>query len=45
MSKRSTRLPYSSDLSNNEWEVIKPHIPPPQSNRGRRRVFIHIEKY
>ncbi|HEY3362727.1 MAG TPA: IS5/IS1182 family transposase, partial [Methanosarcina sp.] len=38
MSKRSIMLPYPSDLSDKEWEVIKPHIPPPRSNRGRKRV-------
>ena len=42
MSKRSTRLPYPSDLSDNEWEVIKPYIPP-QSNRGRKRVHSYRE--
>lgn len=38
MSKRSIRLPYPSDLSNKEWEIIKPHIPLPQSTCGRKRV-------
>ena len=27
MLKRSKRLPYPSDLSYKEWELIKPHIP------------------
>ena len=43
MSKQSTRLSYHSDLSDNEWEVIKPHIPPPQSNRGRKRIHSYRE--
>lgn len=38
MSKRSIRLPYPSDLSNKEWEVIKPYILPLQSNCGRKRI-------
>jgi hypothetical protein len=42
MSKRSTRLSYPSDLSDNEWEVIKPYIPP-QSNRGLKRVHSYRE--
>jgi putative transposase len=36
-------LPYPSDLSDKEWEVIKPHIPPPRSNRGRKRVHSYRE--
>jgi putative transposase len=43
MSKRSTRLPYPSDLSNKEWEVIQPHIPTLLSNRGRKRVHSYRE--
>jgi len=43
MSKRSIRLPYPSDLSDQEWELIKPHIPIPNSNRGRKRVHSYQE--
>jgi putative transposase len=28
---------YSTDLTDREWECLKPHIPPP-NNRGRPRV-------
>lgn len=28
---------YSSDLSDREWEVIRPLLPPPSTGRGRKR--------
>ena len=28
---------YSSDLSDREWEVIRPLLPPPRMGRGRKR--------
>lgn len=28
---------YSSDLSDREWEVIRPLLPPPRIGRGRKR--------
>ena len=43
MSKQSIRLPYLSDLSNKEWELIKPHIPTLRSNRGRKHVHSYRE--
>ena len=43
MSKRSIRLRYPSDLSNKEWDLIKPHIPTLGSNRGRKRVHSYRE--
>jgi len=43
MSKRPTRLPYPSDLSTKEWELINPHIPALQSNRGRKLVNSYRE--
>jgi len=43
MSKRSGRSPYPSDLSDKEWEVVKPHIPTFRSNRGRKRVHSYRE--
>jgi putative transposase len=38
MSKRCRILPYPSDLSDKEWELIKPLIPTLQTNRGRKRI-------
>lgn len=43
MSKRSRRLPYPSDLSDPEWELIKPHIPNLRCNRGRKRIHSYRE--
>ncbi|TLN09801.1 IS5 family transposase [bacterium] len=43
MSKRCRRVPYPSDLSDKEWNIIKPHIPNPQTNRGRKRVHSYRE--
>lgn len=43
MSKRCRRLPYPSDLSDKEWETIKPHIPSLRSNRGRKRIHSYRE--
>ena len=43
MSKRCVRFPYPSDLSNKEWEVIKPHIPSLRSNIGRKRIHSYRE--
>jgi putative transposase len=28
---------YSSDLTNQEWEIIRPLLPPPPQGRGRKR--------
>ncbi|MGE5457478.1 MAG: IS5 family transposase, partial [Methanococcaceae archaeon] len=43
MSKRSIRLRSPSDLSDKEWELIKPHIPALRSNRGRKCVHSYRE--
>ena len=43
MLKRSRRLPYPSDLSDQEWQLIKPHFPNPRTNRGRKRVHSYRE--
>jgi len=38
MLEPNKRIAYPSDLSNKEWEIIKPHIPTPTTNRGKKRV-------
>jgi putative transposase len=43
MHELNNRLPYPSDLSDIEWEIIKPLIPIPQTNRGRKRVHSYRE--
>ena len=43
MPKRNQILPYPSDLSYREWELLKPHIPNPRTNRGRKRVHSYRE--
>jgi len=43
MTEQTERLPYPSDLSDKEWELIKPHIPVRQTNRGRKRVHPYRE--
>ena len=43
MSKRSIRLPYPSDLSDKEWEIIKPYFSNLRANRGRKRVHSYRE--
>jgi len=43
MSKQSSKLLYQSYLSDKEWELIKPHIPNQQTNRGRKRVHSYRE--
>jgi putative transposase len=43
MAKRPRRLPYSTDLSDQEWELIKPHFANPRTNRGRKRVHSYRE--
>ena len=37
MTKRTERKPYPSDLSDAEWEQVKPHLPKRKSPRGRKR--------
>ncbi len=43
MSKRSLRLPYPSDLSDKEWEIIEPYFSNLRANRGRKRVHSYRE--
>jgi putative transposase len=43
MSKRSSKPPYSSNLSDKEWKLIEPYIPNQQTNRGRKRVYSYRE--
>jgi putative transposase len=43
MSEPNKRLPYPSDLSDNEWEIIEPLIPTPRTNRGKKRVHPYRE--
>lgn len=43
MSKRCIRLPYPSDLSDKEWEIIEPYFPDLKTNRGRKRVHSYRE--
>ena len=37
------RIPYPSDLSDKEWEIIEPLIPTPRTNRGRKRTHSYRE--
>jgi len=43
VSEQNTRIPYHSDLSDKEWEIIKPHFPCLRTNRGRKRVHSYRE--
>lgn len=43
MSEQTSRIPYPSDLSDNEWEIIKPHFPIRDTNRGRKRIHSYRE--
>jgi putative transposase len=43
MSEPIKRIPYRSDLSDKEWEIIEPIIPTPQTNRGRKRTHSYRE--
>lgn len=38
MSKHKSRKAYPSDLSNAEWEILEPYVPPP-CRRGRPRKY------
>jgi putative transposase len=33
------RKPYSSDLTDDQWAIIEPLLPPPNTGRGRRNVL------
>ena len=43
MSEPIKRIPYPSDLSDIEWEIIEPLIPTPRTNRGKKRVHPYRE--
>ena len=43
MPEQNKRTPYHSNLSNKQWEIIKPHLPSPSTNRGRKRVHSYRE--
>lgn len=43
MSEQNKRIPYPSDLSDKQWEIIKPHVPSPSTNRGRKRIHSYRE--
>jgi len=38
MLDQNKRIAYQSDLSDKGWELIKPQIPIPVINRGKKRV-------
>jgi hypothetical protein len=38
MQEQIERIPYATELSEEQWEIINPHIPTTQTNRGRRRI-------
>lgn len=37
------REPYPTDLSDGEWEKVKPYIPKPKTKRGRKREHSFLE--
>jgi putative transposase len=43
VSEQINRIPYPSDLSDEEWELIKPHFSIHNTNRGRKRVHSYRE--
>ena len=43
MLEPNKRIAYPSDLSGEEWEIIKPHIPTPITNPGKKRVHSYRE--
>ena len=43
MPEQNKRTPYHSNLSNKQWKIIKPHLPSPSTNRGRKRVHSYRE--
>ncbi|WP_229391396.1 IS5 family transposase [Methanosarcina sp. DH2] len=43
MMEQRQRIPYQSDLSNEQWEIIKPHLPTTQTNSGRKRIHPYRE--
>ena len=43
MLELNKRIAYQSDLSDKGWELIKPQIPTPITNRGKKRVHSYRE--
>ena len=43
MSEQNNRIPYLSDLSDRNWEIIKPYFPNLDTNKGRKRVHPYRE--
>jgi putative transposase len=39
MAEQNERKPYSTDLSDVEYQKIEPHLPKPKTKRGRKRVY------
>jgi putative transposase len=39
MAERNEKEPYSTDLSDAEYQKIEPHLPKPKTNRGRKRIY------
>ena len=40
MPKQNRIIPYLSDLSDRDWNIIKPYFPNPDTNRGIKRSFL-----
>jgi transposase len=45
MSEPIKRIPYPSDLSDKEWEIIEPLIPTPQTNRRLSKDYEGLTEY
>jgi putative transposase len=43
VSEQNNRIPYLTDLSDKNWEIIKPYFPNPDANKGRKRVHPYRE--
>jgi putative transposase len=43
MIEPNNRTAYPSDLSDKGWEIIKPYIPTPITNRGKKRIHPYRE--
>lgn len=41
MSEQNNRIPYLTDLSDGNWELIKLYFPNPDTNKGRKRVHLY----
>jgi putative transposase len=43
MPEPNNKIAYPSDLTDEQWEIIKLHIPTPITNRGRKRIHSYRE--